>query len=238
MSFTIGSGRRPPRSRITSFPKFKRTKRARGSFIPRSPRTVVIVQRKGELKFLDTAAVVNTTNVWTTDSSSMFNPIKSLLGNGRVGIKVKLMQVHVKAFISIVNSEGQAAPNNDILTRIIIGINHQGGNTTAADVMDTLATTDLLSWRKLDRAGDFTIIKDWYMHIRPNILNEGAVNAFATGASTSDVVKWSHTWKNGLPISFTTGADTVARNNIFLLGVANNAGGTLNLEARFRYTDS
>ena len=61
----------------------------------------------------------------------------------RLGSRISIHSLHVKMYTFLASLEGQTAPINQIQTRVVVGINIDGGATVAANVMDT-GVTDIL----------------------------------------------------------------------------------------------
>ncbi len=201
----------------------------------RIPRGLVL--RKPELKFFDASTSNTTTNAWVMTLSNVCSPAEGTGDQTRIGSKINIMTFNLRAKLSVGVTESQTVPQPEVITRIIVGISHQGGTVVTTDVVDTGATTDLLAYRNMDQVGDFTILKDFYMKVEPWVTNEGAINLFATGVRESDVITYSKHWKLGLQKTFAAGTTTATKNGIFIMVISNSTGATLVLELRTRYTD-
>ena len=97
--------------------------------------------------------------------------------------------------------ESQIVPINQIQTRVIVGINIDGGATVAANVVDTGATDILIAHRNLGYTRQYRTLKDVFFKIEPLCVNEGVVNSFACGKADSQVVEFTHTFKKPLIVS-------------------------------------
>ena len=104
----------------------------------------------------------------------------------RIGNKVNLISLHVRAYTSVNQLESQAAPLDGILTRVLIVNSHDGSTPAVADVVDIAgSTTDLLSWRNTDNTSEISILADFFLKVQPFNTNEGNINLFAHGANQS-----------------------------------------------------
>ncbi len=197
-----------------------------------------IVQRTGEKKFNDTSLATTTTAAWAILTQNLIAPVAGDLVERRIGDRIRITSINFRMFLSMNALEAQAAPSPMITCRIIVGINHQGGTTVTTDVVDTGSTSQLLSWYQNSTISDFTILKDFMIRVDPHALNEGSPNAFAHGTSISEVIKWSHTFKNPLELRQAAGATGVTKNSFFIMAVSTASGAVQNIETRIRYTDS
>ncbi len=192
----------------------------------------------GEMKFFDASGNGATTTSWVVTSSNLYSTMaKGTTSSTRVGIKIRIHSLNFKVFVDQVTSEGQGAPQDEILTRVIVGINSDGGAATAAEIMDTTGTNQILAWRNLAFTRQYRILKDMYFFLKPVVVNEGAQNLFAAGVTVTPVQIWTHNFKKPLEGTFDIASDTVTRNSLFVAVVSTKAC-VLRFESRVRYTDS
>ncbi len=233
------SSRRPARSarmvRRIVLPPRTRKKVTRVAFVPRP---VSFARRKNdELKFFDFSVAQATTVTWDVISQNLIVPTAGTGNQNRIGSKITIRSITCRAFLSVNAAESQTTPNPMIMTRSFIGLNVGGGTVTNTSVMDTGATSLVLAYRNVDHTEDHLMIIDFTMIAKPQDMNEGSANLFANGTTISKIIKWTRTYPKGLTMKFVTGADTFARNAIFLMAVSSAAGAVLNMEFRIRFTD-
>ncbi len=209
----------------------------RRKFVP--TKTIIkIVERQGERKFFDNSFSTASAVTWAVFSSNIVNVGEGVTNQLRIGSKIMLQSIHLRMVSTISNVESQANPINDVLTRIILGVSKNGGTVAVADILDLGSTTDLLSWRTIDTATEFTVLADFFVEVQPTQLNEGAVNLFATGEVNSPVQKFSKVFNKPLKMSFTTATTTATQNGIFLMVISTSIGATIKIETRARFTDT
>lgn len=161
--------------------------------------------------------------------------------NQRDGRMYNINSWYIKGFLSTSASEAQAGPQQMVLVRIVVVLDTQtnGAQLNAEDVFTPVAAgVDVCSVRNLQFSKRFRVLKDRTMKLNPNIVNEGAVNAFAAGAS-SVPFKMGGRFKTPLKVrcSGTTAAiASVTDNSIHVIGVSNSATGLLTYISRCRFT--
>ncbi len=234
----ISSRRRAPaRAKRTRIVLPPRTRKRRTAFVvPRQMARAIV--RRGELKFFDTSLAQASTASWVVISQNLCVPTQGNGNQNRIGSKINIHSLNFRMFLSVNAAESQTTPNPMIMARVFVGVNVGGGTVTNTFVMDTGATSQLLAWRNIDHTEDHLMIKDFRIIAKPQDMNEGSANLFANGTTISEVVSWTKTWPKGLPMKFVTGADTVARNGLFMMFVSTATGAVLNVETRCRYTDA
>jgi len=232
----ISTRRRAParakRARIVLPP---RTRKRRAAFVPRP---MAIVRRTGELKFFDLSFATASTAAWVILSQNLCVPTAGTGNQNRIGSRITIKSINFRMFLSINANESQTTPNPMIMSRVFVGLNVGGGTLAETFVVDTGSTSQLLSWRNIDHTEDVLMVKDFRIICKPQDMNEGSANLFANGVTISEVVSWTKTYPKGLQLKFVTGADTVARNGIFLMVVSTATGAVLNIETRVRYIDN
>ena len=235
-SINISSGSRKTRLKRTRYVPAKATRVRRVA----PTRTIVkYVPRQGEKKFFDRSFSVATAITWALqDAQALFIPGEGTSNKLRIGNKVNVISLHCRFILQLAQLEAQAAPLNQIVTRVLIGHSHDGSMPAVGDIVDIAgSTTDLLSWRNMDNTQEFSILSDFYLKIQPFNLNEGAINSFAHGANNSEVVRFNKLWKKPLKAQFKSGTVTPSANNFFIMAISTSLGATLNVEIRTRYTD-
>lgn len=242
-SINISSRRRQGRRvsvRTVRAPPFRKGFRRRPNQFIVVPRQMAIVPRalQGEKKFFDVSLADASATSWTTLSSSLCVPAQGQTVETRIGDKLSVLSINVRVFVSMNAVEAAVAPSPVILTRFILGVIPAGGGATPGNVVDTGATTLLLSYYQNSTISDFIILKDWMVRVDPHALNEGVVNSFGHGVSVSDVIKFTHVFKKPLAVRFAAGTTTVTRGTIFLMAVSTATGATQNIETRCRFTDA
>ncbi len=245
MSATINISSRRRQSRRVSArnvraPPFTRGFRRRPNVFMRVPRQIIVRQASpGEKKFFDTSASVATTAAWAivTGLAAIAAPSQGQTIETRVGDRISVTSINVRMFLSLSTLEAQTAITPEVMTRVIVGVIKVGGTVTVADVVDTGSTTDILSYRNLNTVDQFQILKDFTVKVKPDNMNEGAVDSFAQGVALSDVIKFTHVFKKPLDVRFVAGTNTTSRNGIFVMAVSTVTGATMLFENRARYTD-
>ncbi len=213
-------------------------KRRRITLPPRTTIVKFVARPTGEKKFFDLSFAEVTTTAWANIGSVFPVPTKGTDDQNRIGSKISIVSVHVNHFLSQTAAEAQAAPSPEVTTRLVMGVTKSGALPGVGQIMDVGATTQLIGFRQLNDTDNFRVIKDWYSRSDPKALNEGAANAFAHGTSISQVTSWTHVFKKPLVMKFSSAADTVDANGLFLQAVSTLAGATNNIEIRVRYMDS
>ncbi len=231
------SSSRPVRVRSVRAPTFTRKFRRRPNTFAIVPRPMPRAKLTAELKFFDTSFAQASTVTWVVISQNLCVPTQGQGNQNRIGSKITIRSLNFRMFLSSNAVESQTTPTPQIMSRVFVGINVGGGTVTNTSVMDTGATSQLLSWRNVDHTEDHTMIKDFRILVKPSDMNEGSANLFAAGTTISEVVSWTKVWPKGLSLKFVTGADTLARNGLFMMFVSTATGAVLNVETRCRYTD-
>ncbi len=240
MSQEINISSRAPRrsARIQRRIVLPATRRKRTRTVAFVPRPMTFARRKNdELKFFDLSLAQATTASWAVHQQNICLPTAGTGNQNRLGSKITVRSINCRAFLSINAAESQTTPNPMIMTRVFVGLNVGGGTVTNTFVFDTGATSQVMAYRNIDHTEDHLMIKDWTMIAKPQDMNEGAANLFANGTTISKLVKWNKTYPKGLNMKFVTGADTFARNAIFVMSASTATGAVLNVEFRCRYTD-
>ncbi len=211
-------------------------------FIPRRmPITQIVkraVSRLSERKFHDNSFSTASAITWSIFSSNIVNVDEGTTNETRIGVRMNLNSIHLRCFSTIPNVESQANPVNSVLTRVLMGVSAAGGTIAVAEILDLGSTTDLLSYRNLSNTGEFSVLTDFYIMVEPTSNNEGAINSFASGLTTSKVVTYSKVWKNPLKMQFLTGSTTATKNSIWLMVISNSIGATVNIETRARFSET
>lgn len=203
-----------------------------------------------ENKFLDSEltttalstswASYNPTGTGCTDSISV--PAQGDGESERDGRVYHINSIHVKGLISVPASESGAGPLVDPFVRVVLYWDTQtnGAEAVATDIMDAGGTSDVLAFRNLQNSKRFIVLKDKVMRLRPQKLNEGAQNLFAT---TGLQVPFQMNKKFKKPIKVrctgtTANVSSVSDNNFGIAAIASDISITPNIafQARIRFT--
>lgn len=147
----------------------------------------------------------------------------------RVGHKVTLKNVNLH-FTLTRDDAGTSAPNN-LMMRLILLIDKQANGALPA-VTDVLKTADINSFRNLDQAERFVILKDKLYNV---------ANTSSNGAHTNDcgrTVRMSKLLNTPVHFSSTTGAITeIKSDNLCLLIISEDTLNNITGTARTKFID-
>lgn len=183
-----------------------------------------------ELKYKDTTSLF-TTDASTGQIAGTLNGIaQGTTDVTRIGNKITVTSIHLRLLVAV--DDWLGAYFNGVNCRIIVYVDRQC-NGLAAAVTDILKTASILSWRNLDQADRFQILKDKIYTGTP-----GASNDAHSGACAK-IYKWNKLIRVPIHFSGTTGATTEIRsNNIGILCISDTAAANCTIFSRIRYLDA
>lgn len=197
-----------------------------------------------ELKFLDTELSSESfTTTWAAKNPTTKNCLNAVPeGDGesaRNGRVYYVKSLHLKGVVNLPTNEALTDPQADSISRVCIVVDTQtnAAELTATEVMDGGQGKDEFAFRNLQHTKRFKVIWDKTFHIRPNIVNLGAINLFAHG-NTNVAFRYNHVFKKPLKVICKSDGATVADitdNSIHVIGVADNTLVTLSYQARVRF---
>ena len=198
-----------------------------------------------EVKFADFESVDDAfATTWATmEPAASVESISAVAqGDGesqRDGRVYHIKSLHVQGRFHMDVAEAAAAPQPDLVARICVVWDTQtnGAQLTATNVMDGGASDDWDAFRNLQFSKRFRVLFDRKVIIKPSLLNEGGVNAFAAG-SPNVLFKFNHTFRTPMKVicSGTTGViASVTDNSLHVIGVANSTQALLSYQARVRF---
>lgn len=215
----------------------KGTKRGRSfsrARVDKKPRrTTTVPVPKYESKFFDTTDSITVPVAGDVNASLCL--VQAGTGDSnRVGRKITATKLNIRGKLEMGNQTDSNSACAAV--RVIIFIDKQC-NGAAAGAGDILASTDWRSYRNLDNATRFQVLKDVLFDINSHGSNfdGAAVDTLCWEQSFS----WSIPLKN-LPIYYdaSTGAVTdLTSNNIGVLAIASRANTGLDYIARLRFAD-
>ncbi len=237
--------RRPRSFAVTNGgPKYKRK---RVAYRPVTTQMVMVAGPRSfanqELKFFDTE-ITNTvmSATWAALEPATTNLSAVAQGDGesnRDGRKYTIKSVHIRGFIETAVQESQATPLSDILVRVVLVHDTQtnGAQLTATEVMDAGGTDDINSFRNLGFTKRFRVLDDQTHRIIRNNTNEGAVNLFAS-AATSLQFTINKSFKEMNVLMSDTGADiaNVTDNSLHIIAITTSTAALMNYQCRVRFT--
>lgn len=190
-------------------------------------------ERKGELKFLDTAlGFTNIAATGTITSPTFIIIPQGVTQSGRVGRQVTLKSVHISGFIELRDNTGVTSASNRV--RMIVYLDKQCNGATAT-VTGLISTTDVDSFRNLQETNRFVFLSD-----KLYTLN-------ATGSDGTSTLEYQKSFKVNanvnIPVEYsgTTGVLTEIRsNNLGIMLIADSAptnATRVQYITRVRYTD-
>ncbi len=198
-----------------------------------------------EIKFANFETVNDAFAVtWQRMQNGTINCISGVAqGDGdsqRIGRKLTLISIHIRMRISIAQLESAANPLSDLFGRVCLVWDTQSNNAvpTATDVMDGSQTDDTLAFRNLTDSKRFRVLwdKSWVLHRRQ--VNEGAINLFASGSESTNIIKYNRKFKKPIQVICSGTGNTIADisdNSLHIIGVANNTESLLSYQIRLRY---
>ncbi len=145
----------------------------------------------GELKFLDGAkASTSLTTSWAMYDIATMNaigvPSVGTLESERLGRSYKIHSLHITLELSIPAFEGNTTPFADAFARILIVKDKQTNNAqmsaSTSPVINVSTSPVLYGYRNLEEVRRYDVLYDKIIHLKPSMVNEGAVNAFANAA--------------------------------------------------------
>lgn len=225
------------RSRAYSSARSKRPVKqhaGKRAYVPGVTRTAGSYARnfsRDEKKWLDTTrahANVPVTAVFmdTLNGLAVGNTVNTRIGN-RVCLK------NVNLYITASAATGSTAGQGDDVFRVILYIDHQC-NGAAATATDILESDVYDSFRNMNQAERFTVLKDKFITFS-GLTGAGA----STNASNPKFHKMS--WKGSMFLHYGGAGATVAdlrSNNVGVLLITRSAHISATVQARIKYTDS
>lgn len=184
-----------------------------------------------ENKFLDSElaytavttswAALNPTGTGCTNSISV--PSQGDGESERDGRVYYIKSVHVKGFVKIDTGEDAIAPITPLHVRVIVYWDTQtnAAEATATDIMDAGGGSDVLAFRNLQNSKRFIVLYDETMHITPDLVNNGASNAFSWNQATTPFV-FNKLFKKPIKVrckGTAANVSSVADNNIGIAAV-------------------
>ncbi len=157
----------------------------------------------------------------------------------RIGRIYDIFSVHVKGFVNLPSVKAQTSPGDTVFARVALVLDTQtnGAQLTAGDVFDEGQGIDHLSFRNLQHTTRFKVLWDRVFTLSPNHINEGAVNAFATGG-ISRAFKINKTFNTPIKVhctGITAVIASIATNSLHIIGIASTTAPTLDFQARIRF---
>ncbi len=151
--------------------------------------------------------------------------------------------IYITGTINRPAAESQANPVGDEIARLCLVWDKQtnGAQLNAEDVMLTIAAgDDVDSYRNLQSVQRFKVLADkkYRVAVTQGQVNEGAVNLFANGATTTPF-KLSYTFKTPIKVSCsgtTAAIASITDNSLHVIGTSNNGAATLSYTSRLRFT--
>lgn len=242
-----------------------RRKRRRVAYRPRrgiypaaGPRTMMVARRAGftnvrtggymdmEKKFVDYEMTDDAfTTTWSVMEDATADCISAVSqGDGesqRDGRTYHIRSLHMKFFVSRASAESATNPPVDMIWRILVVLDKQtnGAQLTATDVMDAGGTDDVLSFRNLQFTRRFQVLADMKGVLKPQMVNEGAINLFANGISYSHPRSFNRTFKT--PLKVTTSGTTaviaaIQDYSIHVIGISTSTSCLLSYASRLRFS--
>lgn len=159
----------------------------------------------------------------------------------RDGRVYHLTSIHVKYIIHTLAVESSGTPLPTVHGRVCIVWDKQtnAAQLDATDVMDAGGTDDILSFRNLQFTQRFNVMYD-----KPFILkrygqtNEGAINLFASGICSTNVISFNKSFARPVKVTCTGTGGTVAAindNSFHCIGIGNTTALQLNMIVRCRF---
>ncbi len=199
-----------------------------------------------EMKFADIESSGDAFAVtWATMEDATNDSVSGVAqGDGesnRDGRKYLIHSIHIRARIHVSAIESSNPTLPDLIGRFCLVWDTQtnGAQLTATDVMDGGANDDRLSFRNLQHTKRFRILWDRSFKINRTMVNEGAVNLFASNAQTSAIMTFNRRFKKPIPVicSGTTAViASISDNSLHMIGVANDTTALLSYNVRLRFT--
>lgn len=201
-----------------------------------------------ELKFTDKELVNSAfSGTWTVMDPATVNTLSGVTqgdtSTDRDGRVYYIHSIHYKMFIITAAVESQISPFDDIHVRVCLVQDTQTNKAqlSAADVMISDQTSDILSYRNLDNTQRFRILFDKQITIhRPQQTNEGEPNKFACPLVLSPVWKFNRTFKTPIKVECIEGTTAnvtlITSNSFHIIGVTNDTDALLNYQVRVRFT--
>lgn len=198
-----------------------------------------------EKKFVDhelTATALATTWAAYNPAGSVDCLTSCAQGDGesnRDGRVYHLASLHIRGDIITTTAEAEAAPSGAKEVRIVIVQDTQtnAAELTATDVMDDGGTVDLYAFRNLQYSKRFKVWKDKTLRIPVQIVNEGAVNSFASQQSRIPF-NFNFTFKKPIKVTCSGTTDAVASitdNSFHLIAVSNSTSCQIQYQVRARF---
>lgn len=188
-------------------------------------------KKGGEMKFLDTTAVVNPV-VAAGAVSTNLNVVAQGVGESqRIGRKITIRQIQGRMLVQCAASNAATAANDTL--RVLLVQDRQANGATFA-VTDVLQTASFQAWRNLQNSNRFKVLLD--KTITVNSYGGVVAATFESGRSTNFFIKCN------IPIEYdstaATGAIATQRSNsLALVYLAEQSNVILTYNVRIRYTD-
>lgn len=232
-----------------AYPKRRSMKRRRYSAPAKTARNN---QRTGgfigqELNYYDSE--VNTFTVgttWTTavtagatDSDALNTPQQGDGETQRTGRNINQKSIMVRGEIEIPNVEGSNSTIGDTTVTCLLVLDQQtnGAQFEGNDLMLSNANPDSLGFRNLEFTTRFKILKRKVIYMKPNFVNEGAVQLFANGPAIKEFSMY-YKFPQGLKTQYCGTTQAIANivdNSLHFIMIANGATTTATYNARLRF---
>jgi len=161
--------------------------------------------------------------------------------SSRDGRVMWINSVHVRGQALIAASEAQAAPLNTLngVAMLILDTQTNSAQLTGTQVMDEGQTTDVYSFRNLQNTSRFKVLATQRFNLLPSLVNEGAVDSFASGKVSSPIFEWNVKFKKPVKVIHDGATATIASitdNSLHVIGVADSASLLLSYQSRVRFS--
>ncbi len=198
-----------------------------------------------EKKFVDTFRSGVTLQI--TPAGSELDDATMLCLNGvdvgntqstRIGNKITIVSLQVNGTINnTILTDTADAPTGDVC-RIFIVWDKQtnGAQLNAEDVYENTSATDLLSFRKIEFAERFQVLKEWVIQVD---YTANATDGANTATYAGEQKYFSFFRKLNMPVKYTTTGATVSSimdNSLHIIGFSINGKATISWTSRIRYT--
>ncbi len=160
----------------------------------------------------------------------------------RLGRKMTILSVHIKAVVKMVNVEANVNVKTDLRGRIALVLDTQtnAAQLTATDVYDDGQTDDILAFRDLQFTSRYKVLWDKPWVLKPQQMAQGAVDLFAHSDTHTHVMRFNKVFKTPLQVTYnSTTTNVIAAitdNSLHIIGIANNTAALLSYQFRMRFT--
>lgn len=218
----------------------------------KAPSSLAVINRRTggyidlEKKFADselTATALETS--WKTKENATMDCLSAVaIGDGpenRDGRVYHISSITIQGSVNVAVAEAQSSPaaNSRVKIKLVLDKQTNAAKMTGGALMDEGGTVNVDSFRLLENSRRFTVLKNKTVLLRPQIVNDGAIDKFS-----NPLCEWPftiyHAFKKPLRVQCVGGQSTaviaaIADNSLHLVACSTLATSTIQYQVRIRF---